>query len=91
MGFSKKNPEYKACIQFIQAISPKHNTNIIDKVNDVTSPAEAHDGKMDNDVICCKNSKKIEDLENEQLTNEEEHGAIDDINDNDMGEQRGEI
>ena len=42
---------------------------------------------MDNNVICCENSKNIED---EKLNNEEEHGAIDDINDNGMGEQRGE-
>ena len=44
---------------------------------------------MDNDVIYSKASKNIEDPENEQLNNEEEHGAIDDINDYDMGEQRG--
>ena len=36
-----------------------------------------------------KTSKNIEDPENEQSNNEEEHGAIDDINDNDMREQRG--
>ena len=46
---------------------------------------------MDNDVICCENSKNIEDPENEQLTNEEEHGAIDYINENVMRVQRGEI
>ena len=89
MRFSEKTPEYKACIQFIQAISRKHKTNVIDEVIDLTTPAEADDGKMDNDVICCKNSKNIEDPENKQL-NEEEHGEIDDINDNGMGEQRGE-
>ena len=72
MGFSEKTPEYKACIQFIQAISPKHKTNVIDEVIDPTSPAEANDGKMDNDVIYCANSKNIEDSENEQINNEEE-------------------
>ena len=58
MGFSEKTPEYKACIQFIQATSPKHKTNVIDEVIDLTSPAEANDGKMGNDVIYCENSKK---------------------------------
>ena len=42
---------------------------------------------MDNNVIFCEISKNIEDPENEQLTNEEEHGEIDDITDNGMGKK----
>ena len=92
MGFSEKTPEYKACIQFIKAISPKQKTNVIDEVIDLTSSAEADDEKMDNNDIFCENPKKMEDQEqNEQVNNEEEHGAIDYITENGMGDQRGEI
>ena len=55
MGFSEKTPEYKTCVQFIQAISPKHRTSIINDVIDLTSPAEADDEKMENDDIFCFN------------------------------------
>ena len=51
MGFSKKTPEYKACLQFIQAISPKHRTSTTNNVIDLTSPAEAEDETMENDDI----------------------------------------
>ena len=43
---------------------------------------------MDKNVLHCENSKNRENPENEQLNNEEEHGAVDDINDNDIGKQR---
>ena len=47
---------------------------------------------MDNNDIFCENSKNIEDpKQDEQLNNEEEHGVVDDITDNNIGEQRGEI
>ena len=92
MGFSEKTPEYKACIQFIQAISPKHKTNVTDDVIDLTSPAEADDEKMDHNDIFCEKSKNIEDpKQDEQLNNEEEHGVVDDNTDKNIGGQRGEI
>ena len=92
MGFSEKTPEYKACIQFIQAISPKHKTNVTVEVIDLTSPAEADDEKIDNNDIFFENAKNIKDpKQDEQLNNEEEHGVVDDITDNSMGEQKGEI
>ena len=88
MRFSEKTPEYKACIQFIQAISPKHKTSITNDVIDLTSPAEADDEKMDNNDIFCENSQNIEDpKQDEQLNNEEKHGAVDDNTDNNTGEQ----
>ena len=46
---------------------------------------------MDKIYIFCENSKNIEDpQQDEQLNNEEEHGAVDDNSDNNTGEQRGE-
>ena len=87
MGFSEKTPEYKACIQFIQAISPKHKTNITDEVLDLTSPAELDDEKMDNNDIFCKNSKNPK--QDDQPNNEEEHGVVDDVTDNNNGKKLG--
>ena len=90
MGFSEKTPEHKACIQFIQAISPKHKTNIFDEVIDLTSPAELDDEKMDNNDIYCKNSKNPK--QDDQPNNEEEHGVVDDVTDNNNGKKnRGDI
>ena len=94
MGFSEKTPEYSTCVQFIQAISPKHRTSIINDVIDLTSPAEADDEKMENDDIFCFNAKDIEEPKHvqvdEQQNNEEEHGAVDDNTDNNTGKQRGD-
>ena len=60
MGFSEKTPEYKACVEFIQLISPKHKTSTTNNVIDLTSPAEAEDETMENDDIFCGNTKDIE-------------------------------
>ena len=93
--FYKKTPEYKACVQYIQAISPKHKTSTINDVIDLTSPAEADDKKMENDDIFCVKSKDFEETKqvqvNEQPSNEEEHGTVDDNTDNNNGKSRGEI
>ena len=93
MGFSEKTPEYKACMQFIQAISPKHKTSTTNNVIDLTSPAEAEDETMENDDIFCVNTKDIETKQgqvDEQPNNEEEHGTIDDNIDNNTEKTRGE-
>ena len=91
MEISEKTPQYKACIQFIQAICPKHKTSLTNDVIDFTLPAEADDEKMDSNDIFCENSKNIEDpKQDEQPNNGEEHGAVDDNTDNNTGEKRGE-
>ena len=59
MGFFEKTPEYKACVRFIQAISPKHKTSTTNNVIDLTSPAEEEDETMENDDIFCVNTKDI--------------------------------
>ena len=59
MGFSEKTPEYNACVQFIQAISPKHKTSAINDVIDLTSPAEAEDEQMEKDDIFCIETKAL--------------------------------
>ena len=43
MGFTENTPEYKACVQFIQAISPKHKPTTASDVIDLTPPTEAED------------------------------------------------
>ena len=60
MEFSEKTPEYKACVQFIQAQGPKHKLSTTNNVIDLTSPAEAEDETMENDDIFCVNTKDIE-------------------------------
>ena len=40
MGFTAKTPQYKACIRFIEVISPKHKTDHTEVV-DLTSPSVA--------------------------------------------------
>ena len=80
-------------MQFIQAISPKHKRSTTNIVIDLTSPAEAADETMENDDICCVNTKDIEKKQEQadkQPNNEEEYGTIDDNIDNNTAETRGE-
>ena len=93
MGLSEKTPEYKACLQFIQSISPKYKTSSTNNVIDLTSPAEAEDETMENDDIFCVNTKDIETKQgqvDEQPNNEKEHEKIDDNIDNNTEKSRGE-
>ena len=93
MGFLEKTPEYKACVQFIQAISPKHKSSSTNNAIDLTSPMEAEDETMENDDIFCINTKDIEKKQekaDKQPNNEEEHGTIIDNFDNNTAETRGE-
>ena len=61
---------------------------------DLTSPAEAEDEAMENDDIFCVKTKDIEEPKkgqvDEQPSNEEAHGTIDDNIDNNTGKIRGE-
>ena len=91
MGFLEKTPEYKACVQFIEAISPKHKTSTTNNVIDLTSPEEAEDETMENDNIFCVNTKDIETKQgqvHEQQNIEEEHGTIHDNIDNNTEKTR---
>ena len=94
MGFSEKTPDYKACVHFTQAISPKHKIGAINDVIDLISPAEAFDEKMEKDYIFCVKTKDIEEPKlvqvDEQPNNEEEHGTVDENTDNNTGKTRGE-
>ena len=65
MWFTEKTPEYKACAQFIQAISPKHKPTTTSDVIDLTSPTEAGDEMMENNDIIFVNTKDIEMKEQE--------------------------
>ena len=86
MGFSKKTPEYKAGVQFIQPISPKHKTSALNDVIDLTSPAEAEDEQREKHDIFYVETKITEEQKqiqvDEQPNKEEEHGAEDDNTDN---------
>ena len=92
MGFTEKNPEYKACVQFIQAISPKHKPTTTSNVIVLTSPTEAEVETMENNDILFVNTKDIEmkEQEDKQPQNDKEHGTMDDNIDNITAETRGE-
>ena len=92
MDFTKKTPEYNACVQFIQAISPKHKPATASDVIDLTSPTEAEDENMENKDILFVNTKDIEmqEQEDKQPQNDEEHGTMNDNIDNNTTETRGE-
>ena len=65
-GFTKKTPEYKACVQFIQAISTKHKPITASDVIDLTSRAEAEDETTENNDRLFVNTKDIEMKEDKQ-------------------------
>ena len=67
MEFTEKTPEYKACIQFMQAISPNHKPSTTNNVKDLTSPTEAE--TMQNDDILFVKTKDIEMNEQNKQTN----------------------
>ena len=79
-GIYRKTPEYKACLQFIQAISPKHKLTTASDVIDLTSPTEAEDETMESNDILFVNTKDTEmkEMEDKQPQNDEEHGTMDD-------------
>ena len=92
MGFTDKTPEYKACVQFIEAISPKHKPTTTSNLIDLTSPTEAEDETMENNDILFVNTKDKEakEKEDKQPQNDEEHGSMDENIDNNTVETRGE-
>ena len=92
MGFTEKTSEYKACLHFIQAISPKHKPTTTSNVINLTSPTEAEDETMENNDILFVNTKDIEmkKQEDKHPHNDEEHGTMDDSIDNNTAETRGE-
>ena len=47
MGFTEKTPKYKACVQFILAISPKHKPTTASDVIDLTPTTEAENKTME--------------------------------------------
>ena len=83
MGFTEKTPEYKACVKFIEAISPQNKTTTHNNIIDLTSPTE--DETIDNnmEILFVKtNDKGTQEKDDEQLQNDEEHGTIDENKDN---------
>ena len=92
MGFTEKTAEYKACVQFIEAISPKHKPTTTSNIIDLTSPAEAEDETMENNDILFVNTKdkEVKEKEDKQPQNDEEHGTMDDDIDNSTVETREE-
>ena len=92
MGFAEKNPEYKACVKFIEAISPKHKPTTTSNVTDLTSPTEVEDETTENNDILFVNRKNtaVNEQEGKQPQNDEEDGTSDDNFDNNTAETRGE-
>ena len=59
MGFTDRTSEYKACVQFIEAISPNHKLTITSNVTDLRSPAAAEDETIEsNDIFFVKTKNK---------------------------------
>ena len=59
MGFTEKTPQYKACVKFIEAISPKNKISSTDVV-DLTSPTEDYEKNENNNDILFVKEKEIE-------------------------------
>ena len=90
MGFTEKTPEYKACIQLIEASSPKNKQTTTSNVIDLTSPGE--DEMMESNDILFVNTKDkdVKEKEDKQPQNDEEHGTMDNNIDNNTEKTRGE-
>ena len=69
MGFTEKIPQYKACVKFIEAISPKSKTSHTDVV-DLTSPTEDDDTiDNNNDILFVKDKDLQQEGETKKTNN----------------------
>ena len=81
MGFADKSPEYKACIDFLEAISPKNKAKHTDEVIDLISSDESLN-KMDILYIDNKLSSNITNTNANKEATQEEHEKLEDDNNN---------
>ena len=79
MGFADNSPEYQACMNFLEAISPKNKANQTDEVIDLISSDESPN-KMN--ILYIENKRSSNEAEN--ITNndatQEEHEKLEDDN-----------
>ena len=81
MGFADKSSEYKACMKFLEAISPKNKAKQTDEVIDLISSDESPN-KMDILYIDNKTSSKVTDNNANKEATQEEHKKLEDDNNN---------
>ena len=75
MGFTEKTPQYKACLQFIEAISPKNKTDHTEVVNLISPPVENEPIDTSNEILFIK-AKPCQDSavdNNKKNYDDEEH------------------
>ena len=76
IGFFEKK-EYKACVQFIEAISPKHKPITTNNIIDLTSPTEAEDETMENNILFVNTKDtEVKGREDKHPQNNEEHDTM---------------
>ena len=71
MGFSDETPEYQACLEFIEAISPKQ-TKKKEEVVDLTSLTDEEMAENNNDILLIKGGK-TQKLDADAEMSDEEH------------------
>ena len=81
MGFADKSPEYKACMNFLEAIIPKNKAKQTDKVIDLILSDESPN-KMDILYIDNKTSSNLTDNSANKEATQEEHEKLEDDNNN---------
>ena len=81
MGFTDKSPDYQACMNFLEAISPKNKAKQTDEVIDLISSDEIPN-KMDIQYVeNKKNSNEADNTTNNDAT-QEEHEKLEGDNNN---------
>ena len=79
MGFADKSPEYKACMDFLEAISPKNKAKYTDEVIGLISSDESPN-KMD--ILYIESSNNIANNNANKEATQEEHEKLEDDNNN---------
>ena len=84
MGFTDNSPEYRACISFLEAISPKNKAKHTDEVIDLISSDESPN-KMDF-LYIEQSSNTANTIDNKEATQEENEKLEDDNNNQEIDE-----
>ena len=81
MGFADKSLEYQACMNFLEAISPKNKAEEMDEVIDLILSDESPN-KMDILYVENKKSSNKTDNTTDKEATQEEHEKLEDDNNN---------
>ena len=79
MGFADKSPEYKACMDFLEALSPKNKAKHTDEIIDLISSDESP-SKMD--ILYIEPNINIANTIANKKATQEEHEKLEEDNNN---------